>query len=355
MTRQQLCRRLAHMADAERVDEAVERYRAPLVDRVEQLPDADPAEPVDVFELQQFRCFLTLLQREYVGRCADLQSRIFRLEEEVDLLCAQPFDVIGTARDEMLQVFGCLRTADEAAGAAGDRIELAGLLVLLAHRMTAADRAFLRKLIGLGIRRPLFHDHVENLRDDVAGTLHDDRVADADVVIVFADPLAGIADALDIILVMQRRVGNDHAADGDRGQSRHRCQRAGAADLDVDILDRRERLLGGEFVGRRPARRARAETEARLQIEPVDLVDDTVDIIVEFGTLKADLAVMAENILERIQPLHQRIDRETPVLEGLHHLVLRGRQIVRLGHLSPGIGEEFQLAAGRHLGIELAQ
>jgi hypothetical protein len=51
--RQQLGGGLADMADAERVDEAVERDAAPLVDRRVKLADADLAEAVDILELGQ--------------------------------------------------------------------------------------------------------------------------------------------------------------------------------------------------------------------------------------------------------------------------------------------------------------
>ena len=56
---------------------------------------------------------------------------------------------------------------------------------------------------------------VDDLRDDVAGALDDDRVADAQVLAV-ADRLAVGADPLDVVLVVERRVGDDDAADGDR-------------------------------------------------------------------------------------------------------------------------------------------
>ncbi len=299
MTGEQLGGGLADMADAERVDEAVERDRAALVDGVEQLLDADLAETVDILELGERRGLLPLLQREDIGRRADLQRLVLALEEEIDLLGAETLDIEGVARNEVLQVLGRLRSADEAAGAAGDGIELAGLLVALPHRMRPANRTRFRKHIGLRSRRPLLHYHVEHLRDDVARPLNDDGIADADVVIILADALAGIADALDVILVVQRRIGDDDAADGHRRQPRHRRQRAGAADLDVDVFNGRERLLGRELVRCRPARAARAEAEALLQVETVDLVDDAVDIVVQIGTLKADLAVMAENVLDR--------------------------------------------------------
>ncbi len=59
-------------------------------------------------------------------------------------------------------------------------------------------------------------------------------VADADVDAV-ADRLAVGADALDVILVVQRGVLHHHAADRHRLELGDRRQRAGAADLDVDV------------------------------------------------------------------------------------------------------------------------
>src|SRR3546814_15144542 len=117
--------------------------------------------------------------------------------------------------------------------------------------------------------------------------------------VVLTDALAGIADALDVVLVVQRRIGDDDAADGDRGETRNRCQRARTTDLDVDVFDRRERLLGREFVGRRPAWRTRTETEPRLQVEPVDLVDDADNLVIKGGKLQADFRIMGERSEER--------------------------------------------------------
>ena len=78
-----------------------------------------------------------------------------------------------------------------------------------------------------GRRRPsrrrgrLSSDDFENLRDDVAGALHDDRVADPHV------------EPRDLVLVVQRGVGDDDAADGDglaawRPASARRCGRPGS-------------------------------------------------------------------------------------------------------------------------------
>ena len=158
---------------------------------------------------------LTRLQREDVGCGLDRERRIVTFEEEIDLLGAQPFDIEGITRDEMFQMLHRLGPADETAGAARDRIELAGLLITLPHRMAAADRTFFREGVFCRPGRSLFQKHVQNLRNDIAGPLHDNSVADANIVIFRADALTAIPDALDIIGIVQRGIGNDDTADSD--------------------------------------------------------------------------------------------------------------------------------------------
>ena len=70
---------------------------------------------------------------------------------------------------------------------------------------------------------------------------------------------------------MQRRVGDHHAADGDRLEPRHRGQGAGAADLDIDGQDARLSLLGGEFMGDGPARRAADHAQESINRKDVGL------------------------------------------------------------------------------------
>ena len=147
------------------------------------------------------------------------------------------------------------------------------------------------KLVGFCTLRLLVQDDADDLRDHVAGALDDDcGVADSKVDAV-TNRIAVVADALDVIFIMQRRVRHDDAANGHRLEPRHRRQRAGAADLDIDALENRGRLLGGEFVRDRPARAARDKTEPVLPVEPVDLVDHAVDVVAERGAFLADLVV----------------------------------------------------------------
>ncbi len=174
-------------------------------------------------------------------------------EEQLDLLVAEPLDVEGVARAEMLQPLDRLRCADEPAGAAAHDVRVAGLLVDLAQRRRAADRTDMREYVRLGAARPLLLHDFEDLRDDIAGALNAHRVADAHVL------------ARDLVLVVQRRVGDDDAADRHRIELRDRRQRAGAADLDFDASQHGRRAFGREFVRHRPARRARDEAEPLLQ------------------------------------------------------------------------------------------
>src|SRR5262249_3326878 len=102
------------MTHAERVDEALERDLAPRRDCMEQVAHRQCAEPFLLLELD-FR--IARFEREDVGwlRYPTL------LEEQRDLLLAQPLDVEGAAGDEMLQMFDFLRRAGELARAARDR------------------------------------------------------------------------------------------------------------------------------------------------------------------------------------------------------------------------------------------
>ena len=151
-------------------------------------------------------------------------------------LLAQPFDVERAARDEMPQPLEPLRRADQAAGAAD--VDLA----FLGDRLGCAFGAMVGEDVRLA--RLVAGQVLDHLRDDVAGALDAHAVADAQ------------AEPRDLVAVVERDVGDDHAADADRLQPPDRRQLAGAADLDVDRFERGLGFLGGEFVREAPARRA---------------------------------------------------------------------------------------------------
>ena len=210
-------RGLADMADAEGIDEPVEGDDATGIDGGEEVAGTGLA-PTFAFLERWFQGPVALGQREDVGRRGE-QTLV---ENSLNDLLANALDVEGAARHEVAQALDPLGRADEAAGAAPDRIELAGLLIELAHRMAATDRTDFGEDEGPGAFRPELRKDAQDLRDDVAGALDHHRVADADV-------LAG-----DLVLIVQRGIRHHHASDGDRLEPRHRGQRAGAPDLELD-------------------------------------------------------------------------------------------------------------------------
>jgi hypothetical protein len=158
----------------------------------------------------------------------------------------------------MLQPLDRLRRADQPAGAAAHR------LALLAHRVGAAGGAGFGKGVRRGVGRAAGEVDVEHLGDDVAGAVDRDGVADAQIA-PLADRRAVGAAPGDVVLVVQRRIRDDDAAHGDRRQPRHRRERAGAADLNLDGFEGGDRGLRRELVRDGPARRGRAEAEPLLQ------------------------------------------------------------------------------------------
>ena len=144
---------------------------------------------------------------------------------------------------------------------------------------TASTAAF-GAMVGENIGRPLLvaGQILDHLRDDVAGALDADAVADAQ------------AEPRDLVAVVERDVGDDHAADPDRVQPPDRGQLPGAADLDVDRFQSRLGFLGGEFVRQRPARRARHLPQPLLPVDPPDLIDDAIDIERQVGAGMLDRA-----------------------------------------------------------------
>src|SRR5262249_62302627 len=134
------------------------------LDRLEQVVDRFGAVALLIGEpllLRQTR--IALRQGEDVGWLQDAALVV----EGLDLLLAQPLDVEGVPRYEMLQPLLGLRRADEAAGAAPHHVDATRLFVHLPHRGAAAGGAGLRPLVGFWALRALFGHHAQPLRGDL--------------------------------------------------------------------------------------------------------------------------------------------------------------------------------------------
>ena len=108
-------------------------------------------------------------------------------------------------------------------------------------------------------------DDLNYLGDHIASALHDDSVADANVL------------APNFILVVERSPADDDTADINGLEHGQRRQCARAADIDDDVVDAGSLLRCRELVGRGPARFPRNETQFLLLAEVVDFDNDPVD------------------------------------------------------------------------------
>src|SRR5882762_4040590 len=102
------------MAHAQRIDEAFQRYPAPLLDGGKQIAHRGFAIAFDLFELE---LAVALLQREDIRRL----PHPFLIEEVLQLLLAEPVDVEGSARHEQFQVLDLLVREETATGEEGSR------------------------------------------------------------------------------------------------------------------------------------------------------------------------------------------------------------------------------------------
>src|SRR5439155_1237428 len=145
-------------------------------------------------------------------------------------------------------------------------------------------------------------------REDVGGLLHPPLVEEV-LKLFLAEPVdieGAPRDEQFQMFGLLERTG-ELAADTHRLQLSDRRERAGAPDLDLDVLEHRHGALGRKFVRNGPARRARDEAEPLLPVDPVDLVDDAVDVVVELGALFLDLAVKRDQMLDGMTELCERV------------------------------------------------
>src|SRR5262249_2790516 len=139
--------------------EALERDLATRRDRAEQVSDRRLAVALDLLEPDPV---VARFEREDVGRLLDPAL----LEEEHELLLAEPVDVEGAARHEMPQMLDLLERTGKLAGAVGAHALLAAGDRFAHHLGLERARACGRKLVRPGAAR-LVLDDAEHLRDDV--------------------------------------------------------------------------------------------------------------------------------------------------------------------------------------------
>jgi len=237
---------------------------------------------------RQFRAVF-FAKREYIGGFAQPAFAKKRL----DLLGAQALDIERRARNEVFELFHCLRGAGKATRAAPNRI------ARLADRIRPTFRADFWKNIWLRGAIAARKVNIGDFGYHVPGAVNLHPVALAQIA-PLPDRRAGSVASGDVILIVQRRVGYHHAAHGHRGKARHRAERASAPHLNLDLLKPGPGQFRRKLVRNRPAWRGRAKAKTALQRKVIDLVHHAVDVIAERRALCLKRSIGSQH---RLKPL----------------------------------------------------
>ncbi len=222
------------------------------------------------------------------------QSLVHQL---LDNLVAKAVHIHGATGSKVLDRLLALRLAEQATGAACNRLSFQPLHCRATHRALGReeDRA--------GVAWALRLHHGDDLRDHVPCPAHDHGIADHD------------AKALDLVGVVQSGVGDSHAADKHRFKLGHRRHGAGTANLKLDVLKQGHLLLCRELVGGRPARGAGHKAQLLLQSDSIHLVDHAVDLVRELATAGQNVVVERLTTGCPLFELHLGTERQPPLLE----------------------------------------
>src|SRR6266550_4468353 len=201
------------------------------------------------------------------------------LDQLLDQFLAQAFDIHGAARAKKFQTLFELRWT-------GDTNATIGGFAFFAEYFRAANGTVVRHdELSFSAGAFLF-EHLHNVRDNIAGALDDDGVADADIF------------AFDLVHVMQRSAFDHHAADRHGLQARHRRQRARSTDVGLNVENARRRLARLKLVGDRPPGRASDLSQALLQRRAVDLYHQPIDLVGQFVTTSFYLVAVLKNFAQ---------------------------------------------------------
>ena len=201
-----------------------------------------------------------MVERVEVGQRCDHAA----VDELVDELLAQAFDVERAPAGEMQDRLLALRGAEQAAACSGSRPRPSRARPRCRTPGTAARHAEVRHV---ALRRRARGTHADHLGDHVAGAAHDHGVADAHALAAHLEHRCAASRSLTV--VPPTNTGSSLAT---------------GVSLPVRptwisiALQARRLLLRRVLLRHRPARLARLEAEPLLQRAVVDLVDDAVDV-----------------------------------------------------------------------------
>ncbi len=184
-------------------------------------------------------------------------------------------------------------------------------------------------------------DDADDFGDDVAGAFDDDRVS------------GGNAEAGDFVFVVEGGSADDDAADGDGAEVRDRGERAGATDLEIDLLDDGFGLAGGVFEGDGPAGELGGPAKFLLLGDGIDFGDDAIDFEGERFALGGEALAEGDEFVDVGAKLTGGVDLEAHGGEFFEGLPMGGAGGGAIGEEEVGV--EVELAVGGDGGVEDAE
>ena len=124
------------------------------------------------------------------------------------------------------------------------------------------------------------------MRDDLSGALYYYTVTYSEVL------------GVDVVLVVERGAGDRGAADIDRIERGVGVYGAGAPDVEPDVHERGDGLLGRELVGYGPPGFAADLSQVALVVEAVDLDDQAVAAVIEVVDALSPVAIPVEDVAD---------------------------------------------------------
>ena len=149
--------------------------------------------------------------------------------------------------------------------------------IRLAHRRCAADGTGIADDVRHGARGAFLEDDRLHARDDLAGFIDEDRVADAHI------------QPRDIVLIVQGRTLHARAAELHGVEYRRRRDAPRTTDGELDLPEHRLFFLGRILIGDCPARRLCRRPQLRALRKIVDLDHRAVDVIGQTAAARPDL------------------------------------------------------------------
>ena len=267
------------------------------------------------------RSQLGLAQPKDIGDAADEAI----IDQLVDQLVSQAFDIHCLARRKMANHRLQLRTASHAANTADHR------LTLLTRHIGSAVRTLTResdrRALRARARRTALHYRYD-LGNHITCSANDNRIAHLN------------AKALNLIGIVERGITDGHAPHKHGLETSNRRNRPRATHLEIDAQQLSTYLLGRKLASNRPAGGSGDKAQLLLLRHAVDLENNAVDIKRQRIALPGERLVVVVTGGYAANRFHVLRNWQAPLAEPVQNGVMCSRQVTL--YRTHGIGGKGQ-------------